>query len=55
MPVEPDGVILRAGDDDRGLRLESDAERGQFVAHLRRRSWPTPHAYYATASRCPMS
>ena len=38
MTVEPDdGVVLRAGPEDRGLRLADDAERSQFIDHLQRR------------------
>ncbi|MCW3820434.1 hypothetical protein ONA91_38990 [Micromonospora sp. DR5-3] len=38
MTVELDGaVVLRAGAGDRGLWLAGDAERAQFVEHLRRR------------------
>ncbi|MFI7209427.1 hypothetical protein [Micromonospora aurantiaca (nom. illeg.)] len=38
LTVEPDGgVVLQAGNDDRGLRLTNDDERTQFVDHLQRR------------------
>ncbi|MFG3577838.1 hypothetical protein [Micromonospora chersina] len=38
LTIEPDGgVVLKAGNDDRGLRLANDDERTQFVDHLQRR------------------
>jgi hypothetical protein len=38
MTVDSDGgVLLRAGGDDRGLRLVDEEERNFFVAHLQRR------------------